>query len=201
MQTFYSHLNELGTAGYVMANGAMTTNNSGEKNVRQYIVDNGIIDCIVRLPDKLFMTTGIPAALFFLSKNREGKDGYRTRKEEILFIDASKLGEMATRRLRVFSDEDVEKISGLYNEWRKVNGNYENVPGLCKMVTLEKVKKENYKLTPGIYVGTEEEEDDGIPFKVKLSQMTDKLNAHFSHSEILQKQIKTILEDLRDTNG
>ncbi|MBA7543180.1 hypothetical protein ES705_35510 [subsurface metagenome] len=172
-----------------MANGAMTTNNSGERNVRQFMVDNGIIDCIVRLPDKLFMTTGIPACLFFLSRNREGKDGYRTRKEEILFIDASKMGEMATRRLRVFSDEDIAKISGLYNEWRKVNGKYEDVAGFCKVATLEEVQAQDYKLTPGIYVGTEEEEDDGIPFEEKMAGLKTKLKKQFEKSIELQERI------------
>jgi len=189
IQTFYSHLNDLGTAGFVMANGAMTTNNSGERNVREYMVDNGIIDCIVRLPDKLFMTTGIPACLFFLSRNWEGKDGYRTRKEETLFIDASKMGEMATRRLRVFSDEDIAKISGVYNQWRKVDGNYEDVPGFCKMAILDEVKKQDYKLTPGIYVGTEEEEDDGIPFEEKMAGLKTKLKKQFEKSIELQERI------------
>ncbi|MFO7852632.1 MAG: N-6 DNA methylase [Bacteroidota bacterium] len=195
MQTFYSHLNELGTAGFVMANGAMTTNNAGEKNVRKYIVDNGIIDCIVRLPDKLFMTTGIPACLFFLSRNREGKDGYRARKDEILFIDASKIGKMASRRLRVFSDEDISKISGVYNEWRKIEGIYEDIPGFCKVSTIDEVKKQDYKLTPGIYVGTEDEEDDGIPFKEKINKLKSKLKNQFTQSTILQQEILKNLED------
>jgi type I restriction enzyme M protein len=118
MQTFWHHLSDRGTAGYVMANGAMTTNNKGEKNVRQKMVDEGMVDCIVRLPDKLFMTTGIPACLFFLSKDRDGHGEHRERKNEILFIDASKLGEMATRRLRVFSDDDINKIANTYHLWR-----------------------------------------------------------------------------------
>lgn len=195
MQTFYSHLSELGTAGYVMANGAMTTNNTGEKNIRKYMVDNGIIDCIVRLPDKLFMTTGIPACLFFLSRNREGKDGYRARKDEILFIDASKMGELVTRRLRAFSDEDIEKISGAYNEWRKVEGHYEDIAGFCKVGSLEEVKKQDYKLTPGIYVGTEEEEDDGVTFEEKMEGLKTKLKEQFSKSTDLQKKIQENLKE------
>jgi type I restriction enzyme M protein len=196
MQTFYSHLSELGTAGFVMANGAMTTNNAGEKNVRKYMVDNGIIDCIVRLPDKLFMTTGIPACLFFLSKNREGKDGFRARKNEILFIDASKIGEMATRRLRVFSNEDIARISGVYNEWRKKEGKYENIAGFCKVGTLDEIIKEDYKLTPGIYVGTEVEEDDGVPFEEKIQGFNSKLKSQFNASLALQERILTQLEKL-----
>jgi type I restriction enzyme M protein len=196
MQTFYSHLSELGTAGYVMANGAMTTNSKGERNVRAHMVDNGIIDCVVRLPDKLFLTTGIPAALFFLSRNREGKDGYRERKNEILFIDASKMGEMVTRRLRVFSDEDIEKIAGVYNEWRKTEGKYEDVPGFCKAATVEDVKTQDYKLTPGVFVGIEEEEDDGIDFNDKMTFLKDKLINQFNTSKDLQAIIIRNLSEL-----
>lgn len=189
MQTFYSHLNDLGTAGFVMANGAMTTNNAGEKSVRKHMVDNGMIDCIVRLPDKLFMTTGIPACLFYLSKNREGKDGYRARKDEILFIDASKFGDMATRRLRVFSDEDVARISGVYNEWRKKDGKYKDLAGFCRVGSLDEVKKQDYKLTPGIYVGTEDEEDDGVPFTEKMEVLKEKLHNQFKKNKELEENI------------
>jgi len=196
IQTFYSHLNDLGTAGFVMANGAMTTNNSGERNVRQFMIDNCIIDCIVRLPDKLFMTTGIPACLFFLSRNREGKDGYRARKDEILFIDASKMGTMATRRLRVFNDEDIIRISSAYNEWRMVNRHYKDVTGFCKVATLQEVIKQDYKLTPGIYVGSEAQEDDGIPFKEKLNLLKGKLCKQFDESNLLQNKISSNLNGL-----
>ena len=121
MQTFWSHLSERGTAGIVMANGAMTSNNRGEKNVRQYMVDHNMVDCIVRLPDKLFSTTGIPACIFFLSKNRDGKDGeHRERLNEILFIDASKMGTMASRKLRVFSEKDIKEITDTYHSWRNI---------------------------------------------------------------------------------
>ncbi|HNP17173.1 MAG TPA: N-6 DNA methylase [Fulvivirga sp.] len=119
MQTFWHHLSDTGTAGIVMANGAMTSNTAGEKKVRQHMVDNSMVDAIVRLPDKLFLTTGIPACIFILSKNRDGKDGiHRERNNEILFIDASKMGTMASRKLRVFSDEDIKQISKTYHLWR-----------------------------------------------------------------------------------
>ena len=125
MQTFWHHLSDTGTAGIVMANGAMTSNTKGEKNVRQHMVDNSMIDCIVRMPDKLFLTTGIPACLFILSKNRDGKDGkHRERHNEILFLDASKLGTMASRKLRVFSNEDVKTIADTYHHWRKLSNTF-----------------------------------------------------------------------------
>jgi type I restriction enzyme M protein len=197
MQTFWSHLNETGTAGFVIANGAMTSNSKGEGNVRKFMVENNIIDCIVRMPDKLFMTTGIPAALFFLSKNRSGLNGtHRERSNEIMFIDASKMGEMATRRLRVFSDDDIQKIAGTYHKWRTQGERYEDIPGFCKAATIEDVKANDYKLTPGIYVGTEEEEDDGIPFEVKMAGLKAKLQEQFEKSNELQERIIKNLNDL-----
>ncbi|EAR16650.1 type I restriction-modification system subunit M [Robiginitalea biformata] len=194
MQTFWSHLSNTGTAAVVMANGAMTTGNKGEKNVRQHMVDEGMIDAIVRLPDKLFLTTGIPACIFILSKNRDGKDGvHRERKEEILFIDMSKMGRMESRRLRVFDEADLIKAVEAYHAWRnlpnKDNAPYENQDGFCYAATLEEVQKQDYKLTPGIYVGIEEEEDDGIPFEEKLAILKAQLKEQFREGEDLKRKI------------
>jgi type I restriction enzyme M protein len=197
MQTFWSHLSETGTAGFVIANGAMTSNSKGEGNVRKFMVDNNMIDCIVRMPDKLFLTTGIPAALFFLSKNRNGLNGtHRNRSNEILFIDASKLGEMATRRLRVYTDADIQKIAGVYHKWRTQGEKYEDIAGFCKAATLEEVKANDYKLTPGIYVGTEDVEDDGIPFEEKMVVLKSRLKEQFEKSNELQERILKNLNDL-----
>lgn len=234
MQTFWHHLSDTGTAGIVMANGAMTSNTKGEKNVRQHMVDNSMVDAIVRLPDKLFLTTGIPACLFILSKNRDGRDGiHRERTNEILFIDASKMGTMASRKLRVFSDDDITKIGETYHAWRSVADSqtspntviarsdegttrqshktnaghpealeghdegqttYTNTPGYCHSATLVEVQKQDYKLTPGIYVGTEAEADDGIPFEEKMEGLKAKLNEQFAESDRLQERIKENLE-------
>ncbi|MFL0354744.1 N-6 DNA methylase [Xanthomarina sp. GH4-25] len=209
MQTFWSHLSDKGTASVVMANGAMTSNNKGEKNVRQHMVDNSMVDCIVRLPDKLFLTTGIPACIFILSKNRDGKDGiHRKRTNEILFIDTSKMGTMESRKLRVFTDEDINKITDTYHAWRN-NPNvtssdsakaesyrearplevYENQDGFCYSATLEEVQKQDYKLTPGIYVGTEAVEDDGILFEDKMETLKAQLQTQFEKGNKLQQQI------------
>jgi type I restriction enzyme M protein len=202
MQTFWSHLSDKGTASVVMANGAMTSNNKGEKNVRQHMVDNSMVDCIVRLPDKLFLTTGIPACIFILSKNRDGKDGiYRERTNEILFIDTSKMGAMESRKLRVFTDDDINKVTDTYHAWRNVQkddtviqsdseeSQYQNTDGFCYSATLEEVKKQDYKLTPGIYVGTEALEDDGIPFEDKIETLKTQLQAQFEKGNDLQQQI------------
>ncbi len=198
MQTFWHHLSDTGTAGIVMANGAMTSNNKGEKNVRQHMVDNSMIDAIVRLPDKLFLTTGIPACLFILSKNRDGKDNtHRERNNEILFLDASKMGTMASRKLRVFADEDIQRISETYHKWRNITPpsegpgeNYVDIEGFSKAATIAEVQKQDYKLTPGIYVGTEAEEDDGIPFEEKMEGLKTQLLMQFEKEEELKEKIK-----------
>lgn len=190
MQTFWHHLSDTGTAGIVMANGAMTSNTKGEKNVREHMVDHSMIDCIVRLPDKLFLTTGIPACLFILSKNRDGKDGQqRERRNEILFIDAAKMGTMASRKLRVFTDDDVKRIADTYQHWRGLSNDYEDVAGFCKSATTKEVQTQDYKLTPGIYVGVEAEEDDGVPFEEKMAGLQATLLAQFEKGEELKEQI------------
>lgn len=203
MQTFWSHLSDKGTAAVVMANGAMTSNNKGEKNVRQHMVDNSMVDCIVRLPDKLFLTTGIPACIFILSKNRDGKDGiHRERSNEVLFIDTSKMGTMESRKLRVFTDEDINKVTDTYHAWRNakkdhtvtlsaVEGSqtYQNQDGFSYSATLQEVAKQDYKLTPGIYVGTEAIEDDGIPFEDKMETLKARLQEQFAKGNELQQQI------------
>jgi len=204
MQTFWHHLSDKGTAAVVMANGAMTSNNKGEKNVRQFMVDNGMVDCIVRLPDKLFLTTGIPACIFILSKNRDGKDGkHRARLNEVLFIDMSKLGRMESRKLRVFDEADLQKATDTYHAWRNANTNrdvtssavershknYENIDGFCYSAAIQEVAKQDYKLTPGIYVGTEAVEDDGIPFEDKMETLKTQLQEQFAKGNELQQQI------------
>jgi type I restriction enzyme M protein len=156
-----------------------------------------MVDCIVQMPDKLFLTTGIPACIFILSKNRDGKDGvHRERKNEILFIDARKLGQMVNRRLRVFEDADLAKITDAYHEWRNMGGNYSDVEGFCKAATLEEVKANNNVLSPGRYVGTEAEEDDGVLFEDKMKQLTEQLSEQFAEGEKLEQQIKQNLKSI-----
>ncbi len=196
-QTLWHHLTEKGTAGVVMANGAMTTGSAGEKNVREYMVNNGMVDCIVQMPDKLFLTTGIPACLFILSKNRDGKDGeHRERKKEILFIDAGKLGHMVNRRLRVFSENDIKKATDAYHQWRNKEGKYADKEGFCKAASLDEVIANNYVLSPGRYVGTEAEEDDGISFEEKMNKLTAELAEQFEESDKLEQQIKSNLQGI-----
>ena len=196
-QTLWYHLSSRGTGGVVMANGAMTSGTAGEKNVREHMIEHHMVDCIVQMPDKLFLTTGIPACLFILSKNRDGRDGeHRERLNEILFIDARKMGEMVNRRLRVFSDEDVTRIANTYHQWRNKKGKYEDIQGFSKSANLEDVRANNYVLSPGRFVGTEAEEDDGIPFEEKMKGLETKLFEQFKESTRLEKEIRKNLKEL-----
>jgi len=196
MQHFLYHLKDGGTAGYVMANGSMTTNLTGEKEVRQKLVDEGYVDCIVQLPEKLFFTTGIPCCLWFLSKNRDGKNGFRERKDEVLFIDARQMGHLVSRKQKAFSREEIAELENIYHAYRNENGKYEDEAGFCKVATLEEIQKNDYKLTPGIYVGTEAIEDDGIPFEEKIEELKSTLREQFEESNRLQEKILKDLEEL-----
>lgn len=196
-QTVWSHLSDNGTAGIVMANGAMTSNTKGERNVREHMLKEGMIDCIVRLPDKLFLTTGIPACCFFLSKTRDGKNKtYRERKNEVLFIDASKMGEMVSRKLRILTDAETERIGNTYHNWRNTKGKYEDVQAYCKSASFEEIIKQDYKLTPGIYVGSEDAEIDLVPFEERMDVLKTTLKSQFAKSNELQKRIERNLHQI-----
>lgn len=196
MQHFLWHLAPGGTAGYVMANGAMTTNNSGEKEVRQQLVDDAYVDCIVQLPEKLFYGTGIPCCLFYLSRNRKGEKGFRARHNEVLFIDARKKGLMVSRKQKALTQEEINEISAVYHFYKTDEGKYEDIQGFCKVATLEEVKANDYKLTPGIYVGAEEVEKDDLSFDEKMGGLMATLQEQFAESNRLQERILRNLEDL-----
>lgn len=171
MQHFIYHLAPSGQAGVVLAKGALTSKTSGEGDIRKALVENGLIDCIVNLPSKLFLNTQIPAALWFMSRNRtgsfpsnggvsEGRGGFRDRSNEILFIDARNLGHLINRRTRELSQEDIDKITGTYHNWRNTDGKYEDIAGFCASAPISKVKELDFVLTPGRYVGLPDDEDD-----------------------------------------
>jgi type I restriction enzyme M protein len=196
MMHFLYHLKDGGTAGFVMANGAMTTNLAEEKAARITLIEEGFVDCIVQLPEKLFFGTGIPACLWFLSKNRDGRSPYRRRQDEILFIDARKKGVMVNRRQRVLTNDEVAEIAAVYHHYREVEGTRQDIPGFCKTATLDEVRAHDCELTPGIYVGTEQNETDDTPFEVKLAKLTSELKALFAESNALQEEIVKELDGL-----
>ena len=159
-----SKLSENGTAGFVLANGAMSSNTSGEGDIRQQMIDNDLVDCMIALPGQLFYTTQIPVCLWFMTKNKKQDDekGYRNREGETLFIDARNMGEMVDRTHKELTTADIDEITRTYHAWRgeEKDGDYEDIAGYCKAASLEEIKANDYVLTPGRYVGVAEEEDD-----------------------------------------
>ena len=195
LQHFAHKLSPSGTAGIVLANGSMNSNSGGEGEIRKNMIEADLIDCMVALPAQLFYNTMIPACLWFLARNKtNGK--FRNRAGEILFIDARKVGAMINRRNKEFSDDDISLISGIYHAWRNIGGGYEDKPGFCKSATLEEVRKSDYVLMPGRYVGTEVVEDDGIPFDDKMKDLTAKLAEQFARGRELETLIRENLQGI-----
>ncbi|HAS6763185.1 TPA: N-6 DNA methylase [Vibrio parahaemolyticus] len=205
MQHMLYHLAPDGSQALLLANGSMssTTNNEGE--IRAALVENDLVECMVALPGQLFTNTQIPACIWFLTKNKKArtdKSGrkLRDRKGEVLFIDARNLGYMKDRVLRDFTQDDIQKVADLYHAWKtgaEVNGvAYEDQAGFSKSATLEDIKKHDFVLTPGRYVGATEELDDGIPFGEKMATLTAKLSEQFAESATLEAEIKKNLAGL-----
>jgi len=197
IQHFIHHLSPTGSAGFVLANGSLSSKTSGEGEIRKTLVERNLVDCIVALPEKLFFNAGIPVCLWFLSKDRAGKT-HRDRRGEVLFIDARKLGAMATRTLRVLSDEDVTRITSTYHDWRnlKPTNGYDDVAGFCKVATIDEIDTHDFVLTPGRYVGAAEVDDDGEPTDKKLARLRAELLAEFDEADRLEKVIRQRLEGL-----
>ena len=192
LQHFIYHLAPSGQAGVVLAKGALTSKTSGEGEIRKALAEKGLIDCIVNLPAKLFLNTQIPAALWFMSRDRSnGK--FRNRSKEILFIDARNLGHLINRRTKELAQEDIEKITGTYHNWRNKNGRYEDIAGFCAAAPIEKVKDLDYVLTPGRYVGLPDDEDD-FDFAERFGSLKKELEAQFKEEDELNKKI---LENLK----
>ncbi|WP_210400765.1 class I SAM-dependent DNA methyltransferase [Nosocomiicoccus sp. HMSC059G07] len=193
LQHMVSKLAPTGTAGIVLANGSMSTNTSSELEIRKKLIEEDLVECIVTLPGQLFYSTQIPVCLWFITKNK-AKNGKRERSGEILFIDARNLGHMATRTLKEFSQEDIQKVATTYHAWRGTNDEtYEDIAGFCKAAKLEEVREHDYILTPGRYVGLEEAEDDGEPFDEKMERLTTELAEQFKESKKLEDQIREAL--------
>ena len=219
-----SKLSEHGTAGFVLANGSMSSKTSGEGAIRQKIIENDLVDCMIALPGQLFYTTQIPVCLWFISKNkREDKErGYRNRQGETLFIDAREMGSMISRVHKELTTEDIAKIANTYHAWRQDNQSieqaiaeqqngaptqellqehkqldaYEDIAGFCKSATLDEIKANDYVLTPGRYVGAAAIEDDGVPFEVKMKELSQTLYQQMDEAETLDNAIRQNLVEL-----
>ena len=196
LQHILSKLSHNGVAGVVLANGSLSTSTNEELIIRKGMLEADKIDAIVALPEKLFYTTGIPVSLWILNNNKSTNSNYRSRKNEVLFIDARNLGQMIDRKTRELTQEDVSKIANVYHEWRTKDGDYIDIAGFVKSETLEEIEKNNYVLTPGRYVGIEEVEDDGISFEEKMTELTKTLSGQFKKSRELEEEIKKQLASI-----
>ena len=182
VQHFIYHLAPNGTAGFVLANGSMSSNTSGEGDIREAIIENDLVDCMVALPGQLFYSTQIPVCLWFLSRNKQNRKG------KTLFIDARKLGILTDRVHRDLSSEHIAQIADTYHTWKEGKKN-EDVAGFCRSATIEEIRAQGYVLTPGRYVGAAELEEDDEPFEQKMARLTQELEAQFITSNKLEEQI------------
>lgn len=199
MQHMVYHLAPNGSMGLLLANGSMSSNTVGEGQIRKNLLEADLVECMVALPGQLFTNTQIPACIWFLSKNKKARKGFRNRSNEVLFIDARNLGYMKDRVLRDFAPKDIVKISDTFHSWRSENLElriekggikYQDVPGFCKSVELKEIKQHDFVLTPGRYVGVVEEEKDLEPFSQKMGRLTSLLDKQFKESNRLEKEIR-----------
>jgi len=197
VQHFLYHLSTNGTAGFVMANGALSSKQNGEAEIRRNLVDAGLVDCIVALPSKLFYNVQIPVTLWFVSKGRAG-NGHRERTDEVLFIDARKMGTLISRKLRELTENDIARIAGTYHSWRNRDGGYEDIPGFARSAKVDEIKSHDYVLTPGRYVGTEDEELDEEEPNEKIVRLTSELLADFERGRELENVVRRQLGEVSE---
>ncbi|MHB8225509.1 class I SAM-dependent DNA methyltransferase [Acidithiobacillus sp.] len=195
VQHMVHHLAPYGIAGFVLANGSMSSNTSGEGEIRKNLIEADLVDCMVAMPGQLFYSTQIPVCLWFLAKNRDdgrgmaGKELFE-RSGEVLFIDARNMGFMADRTHRELSDEDIQKIADTYHNWRgDGDGEYADVPGFCKAASLDEIRKNGHVLTLGRYVGAAAKDDDDEPFEEKMDRLTKELSAQLAEGRRLEEEM------------
>jgi len=202
LQHIYHHLAPNGTAGVVLANGSMSSNSSGEGDIRREMVEQDAVDCMVALPGQLFYSTQIPACLWFLARNKNPangkKGGWRDRRGEVLFIDARKMGVLVDRTRRELTDADVQKIADTYHAWRGEpnTSEYADIAGFCKSATLVDIRKHGHVLTPGRYVVAAEQEDDGEPFQEKMARLAAQWREQRAQAATLDAAIEANLNQL-----
>jgi type I restriction enzyme M protein len=208
VQHIIHHLAPTGIAGFVLANGSMSSNQSGEGEIRKNIIEADLVDCMIALPGQLFYSTQIQACLWFLARDKKNHR-FRDRRSEVLFIDARKLGRMVDRTHRELTDEDIARIANTYHAWRgsrltssrsmgedRDRGEYADTPGFCKSATLEDIRKHGHILTPGRFVGAEPEEDDGELFEAKMKRLTAQLREQIAQGSKLDAAIEANLREL-----
>jgi type I restriction enzyme M protein len=193
------HLNENGSMGLLLANGSMSSSTNGEGEIRQKLLENDLVECMVALPGQLFTNTQIPACIWFLTKNKRARKTttgmFRKREKEVLFIDARNMGQMASRVQRIFTDSDIKKIANTVHSW-KTGKAYADEAGFCKSAIFDEIKKNDFVLTPGRYVGAADVKKDDEPFEVKMERLTKTLAEQFAEGAKLEKEIKKQLRGL-----
>ena len=196
LQHIHHHLAPNGAAGVVLANGSMSSAQSGEGDIRRAMVEGDVVDCMIALPGQLFYSTQIPACLWFLARNKQPGGGWRDRRGEFLFIDARKLGHMVDRTRKEFSDEDIARIADTYHAWRggPDADAYEDVAGFCKTAALDEIRGHSHVLTPGRYVGAAAAEADDVPFEERFAELKETLVEQFAQAEDLSAVIRLTLE-------
>jgi len=204
VQHFIHHLSPTGTAGFVLANGSMSSNQSGEGEIRKAIIEADLVDCMVAMPGQLFYSTQIPVCLWFLTRDKRAK-GYRDRRGETLFIDARKMGSLIDRVHRELTDADIQRLADTYHAWqgephlaggKSTAATYEDIPGFCKSASQSQIAEHGHILTPGRYVGAEEVEDDGEPFEDKMRRLVGELGGQFEESSRLEESIRKNMQEL-----
>lgn len=190
------HLNAQGVAGIVMANGSMSSTSNNEGEIRKQLIENNLVDCMVAMPTKLFYNVQIPSCIWVLAKHRTGNDTLRNRTDEILFIDARKMGQLETAKHRIFTDEDISLIGDTYHNWRSKDGQYEDVAGFCKAASMEEVEQHDFVLTPGRFVGVEEEEEDNEIFSDKIETLGLTLEHLMKKSNELDITLFAVLKEV-----
>jgi len=195
LQHILWHLAPNGTAGVVLANGSMSSAQSGEDTIRKAMVEADVVDCMIALPGQLFYSTQIPACLWFLARNKNPGGKMRDRRGEVLFIDARNTGTLIDRTRKEFSAEDIAKIAGVYRAWREGKG-YADVPGFCKAANIDDVRAQGHVLTPGRFVGAEEAEQDDTPFSERFAMLQTKLEEQFAEADRLTASIRHRLTGL-----
>ena len=191
IQHMIHHLSPRGTAGFVLANGSMSSQTGGEGDIRKQLVLNDMVDAIVTLPSRLFFNVAIPCCLWFVSHDRANRHG------KVLFIDGRNLGKMVTRRNCELTEEDIARVAKTYHDYKTASADYADQPGFCKVANLEEIKQHDYVLTPGRYVGVEEVKEDGELFANKIARLTAELNEQFTKSHELGAKIKANLEKIK----
>lgn len=194
IQHFLYHLNDVGVAGFVLANGSLTSNTNNDGEIRKNLVDRQVVDCIVALPEKLFYSTGIPVCLWFCSKSKHKRNN--ATKDQVLFIDCRNMGHLYDRTHKTIDDDEIQKIADTYHKWLACSDEYKDEAGFCKAVSISDVAASNYMLTPGRYVGLAPEAEDSEPYEEKMKRLTSELSELFKEQDRLKEEVKKNLKEL-----